>query len=216
MIRLAWTSELAARVDNVEQSMHLTLLSLSSGDAPVFMEAPKLDPLPVGSFVPLRPEGGKDDTIFVDASSETFLVFPQPLNMLSSNTELISSADFLSSRKEDVQIDALATPIMTCWLIHVFRRPEWTQRQDASLPHSPPTSSVSSTQIHALHFVRFRNSTYSGEPEEHLRNIATNFYDLTILHELRTGFIGGETASKRPLHVAVANSMTAALEGLQL
>jgi hypothetical protein len=49
-----------------------------------------------------------------------------------------------------------------------------------------------------------------------MRDIATNFYDLTILHEIRTGFTGGETTSKQPLHLALVNSMTAALEGLQL
>ena len=196
--------------------MHLTLLSLPFGDAPLFMDIPRLEPLPTGPFVPLRPENGKDDTLFVDVSSETFLVFPQPLNMLPSITDSITTADFLSSRKEDAAADAVATPIMTCWLINVFRRPEWTQRQDASLSHSPSNSTISSGQIHALYFMRFKNSTYSGEPEEHMRNIATSFYDLTVLHELRTGFIGGETASKRPLHVAVVNSMTAALEGLQL
>ncbi|KIM27285.1 hypothetical protein M408DRAFT_24752 [Serendipita vermifera MAFF 305830] len=86
---------------------------------------------------------------------------------------------------------------------------------DTSLSHSPSTSSVSSAQIHAVHFMRSENSTYSEELEGHMRNIATEFYDLTILHELQTGFIGGETANKQPL-IAVVNRMTAALDGIQL
>ncbi|KIM27287.1 hypothetical protein M408DRAFT_330171 [Serendipita vermifera MAFF 305830] len=88
------------------------------------METPKLDPLPVGSFVPLRPANGKDDTLFVDVSSQTFLIFPQPLSMLLPSTESITSVDLLSSRKDDSPVEATATLIMTCWLVHVFRRSE--------------------------------------------------------------------------------------------
>lgn len=196
--------------------MHLTLLSFSTGDAPVFVDTPKLEQLPTATFIPPRSENIKDNNVIVDASSEAFLLFPQPINMLPSSVDQIISADFLSSRKEDSQIDSLATPIMTCWLLHVFRRPETTQAHDSSRSLANLSSSVSSSQVHALHLVRFGNSTYSAETEDHMRNIAINFYDLTILHEIRMGFTGGETTSKQPLHVAVVNSMTAALEGLQL
>jgi len=213
---LVWTSELASRVETVDQSMHLTLLSVSSGDAPVFVDIPKLERLSTASFIPPRSENPKDGTVFVDAASEAFLLLPQPVGMAPLGADDIASVDFLCPRTEDIVIDLPATPIMTCWFIHVFRRPEWTQRQDASLSLATASSPVSSSQIHALHFVRFGDSTYSEEAEDHMRAIAINFYDLTILHEIRTGFTGGEVASKQPLHVAVVNSMTAALEGLQL
>jgi len=168
------------------------------------------------TFILPRSENLKENNVIVDASSEAFLIFPQPINMLLSVVDQIIGADFLSSQNAGVQIDLLATPIMTCWLLHVFRRPETTQPRDASRSLSPSSSSISSSQIHALHLVRFGSSTYSSETDDHMRDIATNFYDLTILHEIRTGFTGGEPTSKQPLHLALVNSMTAALEGLQL
>lgn len=48
-----------------------------------------------------------------------------------------------------------------------------------------------------------------------MRNIGTNFYDLTALNEMRRGSVGyGKT--KLPLHVALAGEMTAAIDSVRI
>jgi hypothetical protein len=214
-LRLAWTAELAARVESVEQPMHLTLLSVTSGESPVFVTVPQLGQLPAAPLVAARSSDLKDPTIFVDSSSGTFLVFPKPIGMITSSIDRVIQADFLSSEGGETKSEALSmTPISTCWIAHIFRRSDWTPRQHDSSPVLKSTTS--GCQIHALHLVRFGNSTYAGEIEEHMRNISKNFYDLMILNEMRRGSLAGGGTFRQPLHIALADDMAVALGGLQV
>ncbi|KIM20366.1 hypothetical protein M408DRAFT_30420 [Serendipita vermifera MAFF 305830] len=139
----------------------------------------------------------------------------------SSSKPESSSSSSESSNPTRLPIPPTPIPIPICLL----------QRKDTSLSNSPFTSSVSSAQIHALHSVRFKSSIYSGEseryltspttkdvellPTSHMRNIATTFYDLTLLHQLRPEYTGGEAVNKQPPRIAVVNNMSAVLDGIQ-
>lgn len=179
------------------------------------MTTPQLEQLSAAPLVAARSSGAKDSTVFVDSSSGTFLVFPKPVGMTTSSIDLFIQADFLSFEVEEHKSDPLSmTPISTCWLVDVSRRPEWTPRQHDSLPISDSTTS--GCQIHALHLVRFGNSSYAGDTEEHMRNISKSFYDLMILNEMRRGTLARGVTFRQPLHLALVDSVAAALGSLQV
>ncbi|KAG8836237.1 hypothetical protein FRC17_008973 [Serendipita sp. 399] len=185
----------------------VTQTELDEGST-TFLDAVQTSDIPVQEDinVPIKEYG-----LLVDSSYETFMLFPRPTDILSTATPPASDYEFLSHRYHPETAASFAIPISTCWMVHLFRSLDWSRRQfDSTFDESLS----SSYQIHALHLARFGGSTYSGETEEHMKNIATNFHDLTTLKEARYGHFSGE--AKLPLHLALVDAISSCLGGLQM
>lgn len=211
----AWTSELAN--SQAEQAIHLTLLCLTTYESPFFMTLPQLPPLPPAPLLTGRSADTQDSTIFIDNFADAFLMFPSLTGMAPSSTRGIEKGDFISNRTSHGKADLLdmaVTPFSSCWIVYLLRHADWSQTpEDSNKPVDSTHPGISGYQIHALHFACFGNSTYTSGTQEHMRDIATSFHDLTTLSSLRRG-IGDEEIGK-PLHFSHVDAMKSALGGLK-
>lgn len=208
----AWKLEFDSRFGQGGQSMHITLLSVTKDDSPTMLDSPLIVHLPNQVSPPSR---DKEGSVFLDISTDAFILFPRPTHLTVSTHSQVTRSDFLTMEhgaEEDTP--SFMIPVSTCWLVHILRQPGWTTHPQDSTLSDVGGYRTSSLQIHALHLVRYGNSSYSGEARGHMRDVATNFYDLTILNDARRGDISH--GYKQPLHFAVAEAMASTLSGIQI
>lgn len=189
--------------------VHVSLVSFTLGDAPTFATAPLLPALPVPPPVPLtRGSASKDAAVFVDSTSSTYYIYPQPLGIFPTLSDNLTKSEWITatSTEEDASWGLPVVPIATAWLLRVTRLPDWSVAQGDQVS---PRYAVRNCQIHMHQLWKSPGCTYTEETDPLLRDITRSFHELQVLERERRG-----SDVWLPHHLAGVDCMIQALDSI--